>query len=93
MKTSFARYPRLCQAGVHRELTHSPKSILAWITVMVKDMVVYHIISHSKLGNGALILPRQSFNQQLESSYAEGRAKQRRSRNHGRGFSLLPQLL
>jgi hypothetical protein len=32
---------RLCQAGVHRELTHSPKSILAWITVMQKDMVVY----------------------------------------------------
>jgi hypothetical protein len=43
-------------------------------------------------GNGVLMLARQSFNQQLESSYAEGRAKQRRSRNHRRGCSLLPQL-
>ncbi len=30
-----------------------------------------------------------TLNQQLESSYAEGRTKQRRSRDHGRGLSLL----
>ncbi len=55
-------------------------------------MATNALSSHRKLGNGALMLPRQPCSQQLESSYAEGRAKQRRSRNHGRGCSLLPQL-
>jgi len=54
------------QTTHHHHIEHRPHTPHRATYLQMSTQTSCHIISHRKLGNGVLFLPRQSFNQQLD---------------------------